>query len=216
TFFRDRGLSTDTTMYVDFALETALEAIRSKGVLGAASVRRVAVVGPGLDFTDKSEGYDFYPVQTIQPFAIVDSLIRLGLSKSGEVQLSTFDLSPRINDHLDRALRRAHAGAGYTMELPLDTTRPWSPQLVAYWRRFGDRIGEVIQLAGSASGLAVRAVRVRPDIVNLIRPRDLNIVLQRIEPASTEQFDLVVATNIFVYYDVFEQSLALSNVARMI
>jgi hypothetical protein len=31
-------------------------------------------VGPGLDFADKQEGYDFYPLQTIQPFAVIDSL----------------------------------------------------------------------------------------------------------------------------------------------
>src|SRR5438552_3007486 len=50
-----------------------------------------------------------------------------------------------------------------------------------------------------------------------IVPRDLNIVLQRPEPlAPNERFDLIVATNILIYYDVFEQSLALSNVARML
>ena len=47
--------------------------------LAAGSVRRVALIGPGLDFTDKAEGYDFYPPQTIQPFALLDSLVRLGL-----------------------------------------------------------------------------------------------------------------------------------------
>ena len=31
-----------------------------------------------------------------------------------------------------------------------------------------------------------------------------------------ERFDLIVATNILVYYDVVEQSLALANVARML
>ena len=31
-----------------------------------------------------------------------------------------------------------------------------------------------------------------------------------------ERFDLVIATNILIYYDVFEQSLALSNIARML
>src|SRR6185436_17456328 len=46
---------------------------------------------------------------------------------------------------------------------------------------------------------------------------DLNIVLQRREPpAEDERFDLVIATNIFVYYDPFEQSLALANAAKMI
>jgi hypothetical protein len=34
--------------------------------------------------------------------------------------------------------------------------------------------------------------------------------------APPEQFDLVIATNILVYYDVFEQSLALANIERML
>ncbi len=42
-------------------------------------------------------------------------------------------------------------------------------------------------------------------------------MLQRRERlADDERFDLVVATNIFVYYDAFEQSMALSNVAAML
>ena len=41
--------------------------------------------------------------------------------------------------------------------------------------------------------------------------------MQRLEQASdNERFDLVIATNILIYYDVFEQSLALSNIARML
>jgi len=34
--------------------------------------------------------------------------------------------------------------------------------------------------------------------------------------ASAERFDLIIATNILVYYDNFEQSLALLNVERML
>ena len=64
-------------------------------------VRRVAIIGPGLDFTDKQEGYDFYPQQTIQPFAIMDSLVRLGLARANELSVTTLDLSARVNDHVD-------------------------------------------------------------------------------------------------------------------
>ena len=31
-----------------------------------------------------------------------------------------------------------------------------------------------------------------------------------------ERFDLIVATNVLIYYDVFEQSLALANIATML
>jgi len=60
-------------------------------------------------------------------------------------------------------------------------------------------------------------VRVRPAAVISVISQDVNIVLQRLEMlAADEQFDLVIATNILVYYDVFEQSLALLNVAKML
>jgi chemotaxis methyl-accepting protein methylase len=49
-----------------------------------------------------------------------------------------------------------------------------------------------------------------------VTPRNLNIVLARDERPAAEKFDLVIATNILVYYDVFEQSLAVANVASML
>ena len=49
-------------------------------VLRAGSVTRVAIIGPGLDFTNKADGYDFYPIQTSQPFVVADVLMRLGLA----------------------------------------------------------------------------------------------------------------------------------------
>jgi len=218
--FDDRGLSSDTSILSDFAVERALEAIRSGGMLGAGSIRRVAIVGPGLDFTDKLEGYDFYPQQTFQPFGVIDSLIRLGLASRGNLRLTTFDLNLKINQHLDAARQRARAGGAYVLQLPLDTDLHLNPDLVTYWKRFGDRIGEEVKAVAAPLGVGsvqLRAVRVPPAIVMTIVPRDLNIVLQRPEPlAPNERFDLIVATNILIYYDVFEQSLALSNVARML
>lgn len=217
TLFRERGLSSDTTMYVDFALETALDAIKAKGLIRAGGIRRAAIVGPGLDFTDKSDGYDFYPPQTIQPFAVIDSLARLGLAKPDEIRVTTFDLSPRINHHLEAARARARAGDPYILQLPLETAYQWNPLLLTYWARLGERIGEHAPSVGAPPGVQVRGVRVRPAVVTSIAPRDVNIVLQRIEPLAADQrFDLVIATNILVYYDVFEQSLALANVAKML
>ena len=79
TLYRDRGLSSDTSLRVDFALDQALRAVRdTRRARAAASSNASRVVGPGLDFVDKAQGYDFYPVQMIQPFALADSLRRLG------------------------------------------------------------------------------------------------------------------------------------------
>jgi SAM-dependent methyltransferase len=220
TIFRDRGLSSDSAIPIEFGIEQALTAIRANGTMAPASVRRVAIVGPGLDFTDKQEGYDFYPPQTIQPFAVIDSLRRIGLAASAGVQVTTFDLSPRVLALIAAARQRASEGRAYSLVLPRELDRSWLPELIAYWQRFGDRIGQqtsVPEAPPAAGRVSVRGVLVQPSVVLSIEPRDLNIVLQRVEPLATgEQFDLIVATNILLYYDVFEQSLALTNIAKML
>ena len=61
----------------DYGVHVGLETIARQGTLAPGSVRRVVVVGPGLDFTNKADGYDYYPQQTIQPFALINTLRRL-------------------------------------------------------------------------------------------------------------------------------------------
>lgn len=217
--FRTRGLSSDTTLLPNFAIEEALKAIMARRLLAEGGVRRVAVIGPGLDFTDKQEGYDFYPQQSIQPFAVIDTLLRLGLSRPGALEVTTLDLSPRVNDHIERARERAQRGQSYLLQLPYDTQAQWKPEAVRYWERFGDRIGGPAPPMAAPSGVGpvrMRAVSVRPDIAALVTPTDTNIVLQRMETPPAERFDLIIATNILVYYDIFEQSLAVANIERML
>jgi hypothetical protein len=214
TAYRDRGLSSDTSIPPDFALDAAIADAKQSGLIDR--VRRVAIVGPGLDFSDKAEGYDFYPVQTMQPFAVIDSLVRYGVADLNDLAVATLDISPRVNQHLAAARGRARDDMGYIVQLPLSETRQWEPALVAYWQRFGNRIGEevpAIQPPKGAGKLRVRAVTIRYPIVEKMESYDVNIVLERL---TEVKFDLIIATNILVYYDAFEQSLALANVAAML
>ena len=218
TIFRDRGLSSDTTVSTNLGVERALIDVRARGLLRDGTVRRVAIVGPGLDLIDKQFGYDFYPPQTIQPFAVIDSLQRSGLA-GGTVAVTTIDVSPRVTRHLAAARERARAGMRYTMVLPRDAGQTWTPELIEYWKRLGNSIGtegSTPAPPGAAGRLQVRAVLVRPEVVMQITPRDVDVVLQRIETSDEERFDLVIATNVLLYYDVFEQSLALSSLASML
>jgi hypothetical protein len=218
--YRDRGLSLDTSLGPNFALEESLKAIRARGLLAAGGVRRVGIIGPGLDFADKDAGYDFYPQQTVQPFALIDTLLRLGLAQADTIEVTTFDISPRVNDHLTRALARAHRGIGYTVELPLGMHKAWKSEMLRYWERFGDQVGVPVRPVSIPPGVGkvkIRAVRIRPAVVARVKPIELNIVLQHLDlPSGGDRFDLIVATNVFVYYDVFEQSLALTNVEHML
>lgn len=216
--FRERGLSSDTSVLVNFAVDRALRAIASSGALRRGSVRNVGIVGPGLDLTNKADGHDFYPVQTIEPFAAMDTVIGLGLGDAARLRVTTFDVSTRVNRHLARA--RSEAGDACLVHLALPARARWRPELLDYVSAFGRQIGETapaVAVPPSAGALAVSAVRIHQQSVLSIDPMDLNIVMERCAPlASEDRFDLIIATNVLVYYSRFEQALALSNVASML
>jgi hypothetical protein len=221
SLFRDRGVSLDTAIFPDFSIEQALRDLKQRGVLHEGQVARVAVIGPGLDFIDKNEdsAYDYYPEQTLQPFALYDSLVRLKLAKTNAVSMSIFDISSPVLQHIERARERARKNIGYVIQLPRDAALRWPPELLGYWKSLGDQVGASIAPIPPPAifqRLQTRAVRIRPDVVLACEPVDLNIVLERLNLPAAGRFDLMVATNIFVYYDAFEQSLALENAGAML
>jgi hypothetical protein len=217
TLFRDRGLSIDTSLLSGFAVEQALEAMKNQRLLRPGGIRRVAVIGPGLDFADKNSGYDFYPVQTLQPFTSMDSLLRLGLAAApDELQLTTFDISARVNDHILGIRERAKAGAPYVLRLPMEPAQQWSPALVRYWKHAGDRIGSETPLPRPPDldkRFELRTIEVRPQIAARVSAEDLNVVTER---WAGPPFDLVIATNVLVYYDKLDQSLAFASIEAML
>lgn len=217
TLYKDRGLSVDTDFRSSYAIDLALGEVQRRGLLRA--VRRVAVIGPGLDFTDKNSGFDHYPLQTLQPFAVVDSLIRAKLSTAQSLRVSIMEISTPSLEHLTRAVNQARAGQAYTLQLVLDRSRPWAPGALEYWRGFGGTIGSPVDplpLPAQVRNADRRAIKVRPEVVRLLEPVPLNIVLQRRVPQPEQRYDLIIGTNVFIYYDSFEQALAMLNVDSML
>ncbi len=221
--FKDRGISTDSNLYPDYTLELQLKRMLEKGLLKPGSVHRIAIVGPGLDFVNKNFGSDFYPPQMTQPFAVIDSLARLGLADPASIQVDTFDISARVNRHIERARKTAAAGKPYTIQLLCSPMEQWEAAYRAgfldYWQKFGDQIGKPatrIAVPAAAAEIWNRAVTVRPGVVMTITPIDMNVVYQTLPLPPDQQFDLVIGTNIFVYYAGFEQALARANLGTMI
>ena len=221
--FKDRGISLDTNLWPDFLLDQQFRRMEEKGLLRPGSVQKIAIVGPGLDFANKEKGNDFYPPQTIQPFAVLDSLMRLGVTRLDAVELYTLDISADVNFHVARAKKNALAGRAYTVQLPWNTaarqTDEYRRSFVEYWQGLGDQIGEPvppIAVPGAAAETQTRAVKIRPAIAQRLSPVDMNIVYQRLPLAPQQGFDLIIGTNIFIYYDAFEQSLARANISAML
>ncbi len=221
--FQHRGISLDSNLWPDYDIDLSLQTLLKSGMLKAGGIRRVAIVGPGLDFVNKQQGVDYYPPQTTQPFAAFDSLLRLGLAKPDSLQLFTLDISPRVNLHIEMAKKNAALGRAYTVQLPWYAEGRWTDDFRAkftkYWQELGAQVGQpvaALPVPQSAPGFETRAVKVRAAMISRIHPVDMNIVYQRLPLAPDERFDLIIGTNIFLYYGGFEQSLAEVNVAAML
>ncbi len=221
--FEHRGISLDSNLWPDYDLDLSLQTLLKEGMLKPNSIQRVAVVGPGLDFVNKQQGVDYYPPQTVQPFAVLDSLFRLGLAKPEKIELYTLDISSRVNVHLAIAGKNAALGKDYTVQLPWFADGRWSDdfrlKFTQYWQRLGAQIGDpvpAIPVPQGSPGFATRAVKVRSAVVSRINPVDMNIVFQQLPLPPDQRFDLIIGTNIFLYYGAFEQSLARVNVAAML
>jgi hypothetical protein len=218
TLFQERGLSADTSLLPNYALEDTLKTMLRKGAIQPGSMHRILVIGPGLDFTDKRDGYDFYPIQTIQPFAMLEAVARLGLGKADEISVVSADLNAGVNAHVARMAERGRAGQPYTVQLPRLVSAEWSPEAVAYWQKFGDVLGKPVKplsVPASVIDVTMRAVAIRPRYAAQMRWYDMNVVTQTLDIPEGQGFDLVVATNVLVYYDLFQQALAMGSIAHM-
>lgn len=219
TLFETRGLSVDTSLLPNFALEETLRAMIRKGALTAGSMRRIGVIGPGLDFTDKRDGYDFYPLQTLQPFAVVEAVARLNLGKAEDLEVGCLDLNAAVVAHVEKLAERGRAGQAYTVQLPRDPRGEWSAEATSYWKNFGETLGtpaKALPVPSSLGRVAVRAVAIRPQFAAHLEVYNLNIVAETLDFPPGQGFDLMVATNVLVYYNRLEQALAMANIARML
>ena len=221
--FEDRGISLDTNLWPDYQLDLSLRQLKEKKLIKPNGVRRVAIVGPGLDFVNKEAGMDFYPPQTTQPFAVLDSLFQLGLADPKTVELYTIDISPSVLAHVEGSVEKAGEGRDYVVQLPWNSGRPMSDEyrqaFVAYWEKLGGEIGETvpaIAVPETVSNTETRAVKVRRDVMRKMATVDMNVVYQSLALPPEEKFDLIIGTNIFLYYGAFEQALARANVAAML
>ncbi|HLH00157.1 MAG TPA: hypothetical protein VKX49_27865 [Bryobacteraceae bacterium] len=203
-------------LLTDFAVSETMRALKNSGAM-PPHVRRVAVVGPELDFYGGPDGYDFYPLQAVQPFAIMEALQRLDLVHAGEVQLTAMDMNPFVLSHL-RALAAKVRTGHYVLQLPLNTAAGWNAEGMSYWSRFGELIASPAEPVPVPAGLHhvnVRAVAVKPQAGARISVNDLDIVAQAVESAPGQAFDVVVALKKLAEYDRVEQSLALASIAEM-
>jgi hypothetical protein len=211
--YRERANSTDTAFEAGFSVDLALRVIRATDP--GYRVHRVLVVGPGLDLGPRTDLVDIIPPQSLQPFAVADSLLRAGLSGLGSLRIHNVD----IDDSVVKYLARVSEGGVKSLEVVSgvadDASRPWTQEYREYFQSFGDFIGASTTRphVPGAPKRARRAIAFKEAVARSITAEQFNIVTERYRNSA---YDLIVATNVFPYLSDVELGLALANISAML
>ena len=209
--YRDRGLSTDTAVEAGYLVYQGLGVV--KALDPARRIRRVLIVGPGLDLAPRTGLVEDGPAESYQPWAVIDALLAFGLSRPGELEVVAADINPRVVEHLRRSVA---APPTLTLVTGLQETASvtFTQEYRDYFAGLGSAIGEVGGgSAGPTPGALRKSVRVRREAIEALRPVRLDLVTERL---AARDFDLAIATNILPYFGDLELMLAMSNVAGML
>ena len=211
--YRSRGLSTDTAVEAGFVVSIGLGILKS--LEPDSRIRRVLIVGPGLDLAPRTALLEAGPPESYQPWAVMDALVARGLSRLDDLEVTAADINPRVVSHL----RRAHETPP-TLVLMSEIRDSETVTLTADYRDYFVGLGRAITDASSPpvsgrpfEGHLRSTVRVGPAAARALEAGTLDIVTERL---AGKPFDLVVATNILPYFDDGELMLAMTNVAAML
>jgi enediyne biosynthesis protein E4 len=213
--YRTRGLSTDTAVEAGFLVHQALGVLRSLEPL--RRIRRVLIVGPGLDLAPRTSLDEAGPPQSYQPWAVMDALISLGLSGLDDLEVVAADINPRVVTHL-----RRQRTAPPSLTLVSEIRESDTVALSADYREYFQRLGAAIAVPSSRPSIAVapvpgghlaKTVPVADAAARALRAEALDIITERLDGPS---FDVIVATNILPYFDDPQLALAMVNIASML
>ena len=210
SLYRTRGLSTDTAVEAGYVVHLGLGVLKS--LEPDRRVRRVLIVGPGLDLAPRTGLVDAVPPESYQPWAVIDALVSLGLARLDDLQVVGADINPRVVSHLQRErqappLLRLVSGLRLTPQLSLEIGYR------EYFGRLGNAIAASREAVRESDGHLAKDVHVQPAAALALAAAPLDIVTERLDAPP---FDVVVATNILPYFDEVELALAVSNIAAML
>ncbi|MBS1829651.1 MAG: hypothetical protein JST93_30405 [Acidobacteria bacterium] len=187
TLYQTRGHSTDTELRATYGVHIGLSLLPTP----EKKIRRVLLIGPGLDWAPRTALKEDTPPQSYQPYALADSLIRLGLATPDSLTIDCIDINPRVIEHIN-----AFAASPRRLSL-----------LYAHgdadWNSYFDKLGDT---AGRREGAIYT---VHKAIAENIRALRMNLLTERL----TETYDLAIATNVLLYFNDNELGLAFANIA---
>jgi hypothetical protein len=211
--YRARGLSTDTEVEAGYVVFNGLGVV--KALDAGRRIRRVLIVGPGMDLAPRTGLLEAAPPESYQPWAVIDALLSLGLSDAGDLEVVGADINPRVVDHLRESVEHPPTLTLIT-GIEENEALTFSPEYREYFSNLGSTIGAAgrpVRGSAGTSGHLRKTVRVRQDVARALRAQSLDIVTERLEAPP---FDLVIATNVLPYFDDRQLALAMCNVAAML
>jgi hypothetical protein len=211
--YRSRGLSTDTAVEAGYLVYLGLGVVKS--LEPDRRIRRVLIVGPGLDLAPRTALLEVGPPESYQPWAVMDALLSLELSRADDLEVVAADINPRVVEHLRRS-RVEPPVLTLVSEIRESETVTLADEYRTYFTQLGRSIGDVSEGApsvGGATGHLSKTVRIAPAAARVLGAETLDIVTERLDGTV---FDLVIATNILPYFDDVELMMAMSNVAAML
>ena len=210
--YRTRGLSTDTAVEAGYLVYLGLAV--AKGLQLDRRIRRVLIVGPGMDLAPRT-GFRDTPPESYQPWAVIDALVSTGLASLDDLEVTAADINPRVVAHL-----RSSVASPPTLHLTTEIAAKDGVSFSRDYREYFDGLGARLTMPARAPGVTENAagrleksVRVAAAAASVLRAEPLDIVTERL---SGSPFDLVIATNILPYFDDQQLALAVSNIAAML
>lgn len=212
SLYQDRGHSTDTQIEANFAIHTALAALKAQSP--ETKLNKILIVGPGLDFAPRTDLIDLFGPQSYQPFAAADALLNLKLAGTN-LQIHCVDINDRVIAHLQNLSQRKEVSLSILSGVKESPAHSLSEDYKTYFREFGKSIGveDRLEVPAQFAGHLKKFLRVRPEIVKAISAERLNIITERYQ--DSPQYDLVIVTNVFPYFSAPELLFALTNIAAM-
>jgi hypothetical protein len=210
--YRSRGLSTDTAVEAGYLVQIGLAVV--KGLQPDRRIRRVLIVGPGMDLAPRT-GFLEVPPESYQPWAVIDGLVSIGLARLDDLEVTAADINPRVVAHLRRSATSPPT-LSLTSEIAAKDGVSFSGDYRDYFASLGaelSRPAAAPRAVEDAGGHLHKSVRVSPAAAKVLRAEPLDIVTERF---AGPPFDLVIATNILPYFDDQQLALAASNIAAML
>jgi CheR methyltransferase, SAM binding domain len=212
SLYQKRGHSTDTQIEANFAIHQALEAI--KAIEPQREINRILIIGPGQDFAPRTDLMDAFEPQSYQPFAVADSLLGLKFSTVSSLQIHCVDINERVIDFLQNS-SGSKLNLAIISGLSDQPTRPFSDEFKQYFQALGRNIGveSKLQAPSFLAKHLQKNLLINSEVTSRISVANLNIISERYSPSP--EYDLVIITNVFPYFNEIELSLAITNISAM-